>query len=264
MKPRTTNSSLTNALRILKNFHLEQTDMTLQEIAETQDISISTAYRLLKTMEEERFILYDKQQQHYQIGTSVLRLTNTMLDELTLLKEMTPYLSALSEKTGLTSHLAILQDEDVLYLKMEYGLLHTQLKSHIGRRNPYYATSTGQAIVAFYTEEKRAQLLEKTVFEALTKNTLTTPQQYEKKFAHIRQIGYAVSIEELHLGVMSIAAPLFNHTREVVAAVSVAGNVKTVQPNVEKICRAVQQTADAITARIHQSHARSHYDIFNQ
>jgi len=262
MKARTRNSSLTNALQILKSFNLEQPEWSLREIAANQNISISTAHRLLKTLEEENFIIHEKQ--HYKLGTSILRFTNIFIDDLDVLKGMTPYLKSLTKKTGQSAHIAMLSGKEVLYLKKEDGLIQVPLKSHIGRRNPFYATSSGQVIVAFMPDDQRLALLQQTQFINFTTATLTTIEQYERSFQQIRQQGVAISREELHMQFMSIAAPIFNKQNEVVASVSIAGKVKALQPNEKTFTLSVKQTAEMITQFIQKYRAGSPNDIFNK
>ena len=264
MRTRTQNSSLTNALQIIKSFNLENTELSLREIAESQNISISTAMRLLKTIEEENFIIHNKQEHTYKLGTSVLRLTNVLLGEFDLLMEMTPYLKELVKKTGQSAHIAMLQDRDVLYLKKEDGEILLPLKSHIGRRNPFYATSSGQVIAAYLQEDQRLALLQNTRFEMFTHTTMTTMEECESRFTEIRQQGYSVSKEELHAGFMSIAAPIRNKFHEVIASVSIAGQIKTIQLNEEKHIYAVVKAAEGLTQFIQQSKMRTAYDLFNK
>ncbi len=120
---RTKNSSLSNALRILKSFSVDQPELTLSEVAELVDISKSTACRLIQTLESEGFMHQNIHFNTYSLGASVLALSNTAIDQLAILKGTTYFLKQLTIQTGESSHIAILENTDVIYLKkvIRYG-----------------------------------------------------------------------------------------------------------------------------------------------
>jgi DNA-binding IclR family transcriptional regulator len=62
-------------------------------------------------------------------------------------------------------------------------------------------------------------------FTALTPRTVTTAKRLLKELTVIRERGYGLDEEEREKGVCCVAAPIRNHTGEVVAAVSAAGPV---------------------------------------
>ena len=60
-------------------------------------------------------------------------------------------------------------------------------------------------------------------FTALTPRTITSAKRLLKELRAIRERGYGLDEEEREKGVCCVAAPIRNHTGEVVAAISVAG-----------------------------------------
>lgn len=114
---RTKNSSLTNALRILKTFSVDDIELTLDDIVEKIAISKSTACRLVQTLESEGFITQNTRYNTYALGSSILSLSNTLLEQFYSLKDMTGFLKNLTQVTGESSHIAVLQGNEVIYLK---------------------------------------------------------------------------------------------------------------------------------------------------
>ena len=88
---------------------------------------------------------------------------------------------------------------------------------------PAYCTSLGKTLLAFRPAPDVERWLRTPTLKAMTPDTITSPRKLLKDLRTIRERGYAVDEQEHELGVRCIAAPVSNHSGEVVAAISVAG-----------------------------------------
>ncbi|MFS0575702.1 IclR family transcriptional regulator [Sporosarcina sp. 179-K 3D1 HS] len=218
------NSSIENAMRILKTFSMHQPELRVVDIAGELNIAKSTAHRLLSTLASEGFVYKDPQSNHYSLGVSVLALTNIVNSQLPIVKEATPILNALTEKTGESSHLAIREGHEVIYLQKIENEYSVHVTTHIGRRNPVHCTSTGQAILAFETDEVVDEILSGPLVK-FTEHTITEPQQLRDKLKEVRRLGYVIDHQGFENNVISIGAPIFNSQDEVMASVNITGPV---------------------------------------
>lgn len=243
---RTTNSSLTNALRILKSFSIDHPELTLSEIAELVDVSKSTACRLIQTLESEGFMNQNLHFNTYSLGASVLSLSNTVIDQFSILKDTTYFLKQLTALTGESTHIAIVENTDVIYLKKEDSQYRVQLLSHIGRRNPAHCTASGQSILAFL-KPATIESIYKNGLTQSTKYSISNVSQLQKRLAMIREQKYSISKGELIENIVSVGAPIFNKQNQVFAAISVAGPKKRMIPNLQKIVDNVLYTSSNIT-----------------
>ena len=251
---RTKNSSLTNALHLLKCFTIDQPELTLTEISERINVSKSTACRLVQTLESEGFIHQNLHFNTYSLGASVLALSNTVIDQIAILKETTYFLKQLTLQTGESSHIAVLDKNDVVYLKKEDSQYCVQLLSHIGRRNPAHCTASGQAILAFLKPLTVERLFQDDL-ERVTKHTITTLPQLQQTLIGIREKGYAVSRGEFIENIFSVGAPIFNNKNEVFASISVAGPKSRILPNLQKVIENVVHTSNNLTKYV-QNHKK--------
>ncbi|TSI02632.1 IclR family transcriptional regulator [Lysinibacillus sp. BW-2-10] len=248
---RTKQSSLTNALHILKSFSVDDIELSLDDIAERVAISRSTACRLIQTLESEGFMIQNTRYNTYALGASILSLSNTLLDQFYSLKEMTGFLKNLTNVTGESSHIAILQGNQVLYLKKEDNEHRVQLRSHIGRRNPAHCTASGLALLG-YLNEQEIQSLYKDGFEQATPYSISSISQLTKRLEEGRKQGYFTSDREMVENILSIGAPIFNKDDEVFASISVAGLRQRMHPQMKKIIDQVIQTSSNISSFIKQ------------
>ena len=220
-------SSVKNALRILQKFTMDQPELKITELARELDLGKSTVSRLMSTLASEGFVEKDPETQRYRLGLSILSLASVCTSTFEIHKEAMPVLHELVEKTGETSHLAILEGLDVIYLHKVESKHHVRAFTHIGKRNPAYATSSGKVLLAFNNE----QSVEKTIengLEPFTKHTITDQNTLMETLTYIHEQGYAVSTEEISEGVVSIAAPVKDYTGQVIAAVNIVGPIQRV------------------------------------
>lgn len=251
---RTPNSSLTNALHILKSFSIDEQELTLSDITERIGVSKSTACRLVQTLESEGFINQNTGFNTYSLGSSILALSNTVVDQVAILKETTHFLKKLSMQTKESAHIAILENTDVIYLKKEDSQYRVQLRSHIGRRNPAHCTASGLAILA-QLNPHTVDMLYPEKLTRYTQYSLATLEQLQQQLSIFRKQGYAVTRGHFIETIIAIGAPIYNKQHIAFASVSVAGPIKRILPNMDKIIEHVMTTSKQITQFI-QTHEK--------
>ncbi|MEK5272142.1 IclR family transcriptional regulator [Aeribacillus sp. FSL K6-8394] len=246
-------SSVENALKILKSFSMDEPELGVSEIAEKLNIGKSTAHRLLTSLASEGFVYKDINTNHYSLGASILTLTSIVSSQLKILNEATPVLNVLTEETGENSHISILEGTEIIYLqKIECTYPSKKEYTHIGRRNPVYCTSPGQAILAFEDEEVIEKICSQP-FKKYGPNTITSPEQLKEKLLKIKKEGYAVCNQEFQKGIIGIGAPIFNEHNKVVAAVNITGSTKRINSiNIKQLIKKVVNAGERISELIKQ------------
>lgn len=243
---RTPNSSLTNALHILKCFSIDYPELTLSDIARCTNISKSTACRLLQTLESEGFIHQNGLENTYRLGSSLMSLAYISINQFPFLKELTPFLKNLTSFTKETSYISLLENQDVIYLKKEESPFRVQLRSNIGRRNPAYCTGSGLAMLAFLEEEEINSIFPEELYQ-FTTNTIATREQLHSELEIVRKQGYAIAKGHYSENIISIGAPIFNNKKKVIAAITVTGPINRIMINLHKYIEALIKESYRIT-----------------
>ena len=213
------------ALELLSVFSFREPRLSLADLASRTGIPRATAFRLLSTLEQSGFL--DKVHGAYQLGIKCFVLGNIVAGGLDLRETARPHLAALREATRETTQIAILDHWQVVYLERMLSPLSVgYMRSRAGAILPAYCTGLGKALLAFRPEAEVAAWAATQKFTALTPRTITTARRLMKELAAIRERGYGLDLEEREKGVTCIAAPIFNHTGDVVAAISVAGPIE--------------------------------------
>ncbi len=132
------------------------------------------------------------------------------------------WLTELSQRTGQTTHLGILDGREGVYIEKIEGKLAAIAYSRIGRRLPVHATAIGKVLIAWLGEAELNALLEGYQYTTYTPSTLASRDALLEALAKTREQGYAFDREENEQGVRCVAVPVWNHESRVIAALSLS------------------------------------------
>lgn len=223
-------TSVERALELLVALGEGRPQQSISDISENLSLPKSTVHRLLTTMEGAGFVKQDPTTRNYSLGSKILELAGGMLNQLDLRTLSSPYLEELASATRQTVSLAVLEGTDLVYLENFSRGAVFQTPAPIGLRLPAFCRGLGKAILAFLPELQLEKMLAKIEFIPHTPKTITDPDEYKKHLAQVQKRGYAIDDEEAACGCKCIAAPIFDFSEKVVAAVSVSGPAQDFTP----------------------------------
>ncbi|MCL8014827.1 IclR family transcriptional regulator [Streptomyces sp. AS02] len=195
----------------------------VSEVAAEIDVHKSTAFRLLGALESRGLVEQTAERGKYRLGFGIVRLAGAVTGRLDITQQGRPVCERLSEEIGETVNIAVLQEHYAVNLYQVYGPGAVGTHNWVGQLTPVYATSSGKILLAHLTAEERADVLAESGVHKLTPHTLTARTKLEKDLAEARERGYAVTLEELEIGLHALAAPIRSRDGEVVAALSASG-----------------------------------------
>lgn len=187
--------------------------LSLTEIAEGADLPLSSAHRIVGEMVEEE-LLARTPDNRYQVSLRVWRMGQTVGQQLR--ETANPHVQDLYSLTGETSHLAVRDGRDALYLIRLYGTRRVARSSWTGGRLPLHSTAVGKVLLAYEEPWVQHAFLEGRL-DPETKFTLGQPRQLVEDWRLTVERGYATTREEQRVGTASIAVPVF-HTGKIGAA----------------------------------------------
>ena len=214
------------ALDLLVTFSTAEPELTLTELSSRLNLSASTTYRLLVTLENRRYVEHNHQTGGYTLGVACLDLGTVFLSQLDFRDRVLPLLESLREECRETVHLAVLDRNqmEVIYLEKLEGLLPIgMMGSRVGGRAPAYCTGLGKCLLAYVPDPVVREVYSANGMRAYTPNTITDVGELLLEMARIRKRGYAIDEVEYEPDVKCVAAPVWNHRQTVVGAISVTG-----------------------------------------
>ena len=220
--------SIERALQIVDLFDEQTTELKITEISQRMDLHKSTVHSLLKTLMKYGYIAQNADSGKYKLGLKFVERGQLLLQGLDIRAVAHGHLLALSATTGQTSHLVILNEGQGVYIDKVEGEKAAIRYSRLGRRVPLHCSAVGKALIAFQAEGRREHLLQDYSFTSHTTNTIMNKNTFLEELSHVRKQGFAVDNQENEPGVRCAAAPIFDHTGQVVAAISLSTMVSSV------------------------------------
>jgi IclR family KDG regulon transcriptional repressor len=213
---------LQRAMGILDALLESRAPLSLEQICSATSLPKSTAFRIIINLLHKQYLV--ETNQGYWLGLKMLRF-GTLVEETIDLKQIAqPYLIQLRDAVNETVHLAVLDNDfHTVYLEK----LSTQravgiMKSRVGSTAPTHCTGVGKALAAYRPDADVRQWLHQQGLPAYTENTLINETAFLQELATIRQNGFAIDRGEHEASVHCIAAPVWDHKGEVIAAISVS------------------------------------------
>lgn len=215
-------SSVEKAFRILRAFGDNSAHLSLSQLARATHTTIPNAQRLTHTLVELGYLSKDPRTKRYALTLRTLDIGYRYLQTNELLERSAPYLAELNRQTEETVNVSVLDGTEVVYIARHWGIHSIGISMFIGARVPAFSTSIGQAILAFLPRDEARRILKASQRRRFTRNTIIDIDVLEKKLDRCRIAGFVVEDQEMFLGGISIAAPIFNVEGRPVASINVA------------------------------------------
>lgn len=243
------NQSVERALTVLRTFTSGRTELRMSDIAKAAGLGLSTASRLLATLEATGFVDRDPVSGLYRLGLDTVTLAGVALNAHPVHREARQIAQNLAAELGLGANVAIRREDRLFYLLNFEGRHAPRSFVLVGQRNPLHATGLGKSLLSGLTDKQRRALLPDASLVPYTPRTLVDHPALDAEIDLVIARGYATEIEELALGRACVAAPIRDSTGEVVAALSVSGPLSTIDlaRQEDTLARVVIEAADSVS-----------------
>jgi IclR family pca regulon transcriptional regulator len=211
--------SLARGLEVIESFEGHTEGQTVAEIARTTGLSRAAVRRLMITLERLGYAEYTGRV--YRLKTRVLKLGFSYLTSTSLPTLAQPILERVTELVHESSSLSILDGDEIVYLARSAAKRVMSVSLSVGSRLPAYCTSMGRVLLAALPDEELAAYLDRVELKGLTPKTVTDKSSMLEIIQSVRAQDYALTDEELELGLRSIAVPVRNRQNRTVAAINV-------------------------------------------
>lgn len=222
--------ALAQGLGILSLFGGERRSFTAPEIAKELALPRTTVFRLLQTLQSMDYLRCDENKRHFSLGPALLSRGFEYLASLDMVEVAQPILQELRDRTGLSTHMAVRDGRDVVYVARFPARSTIASSVNIGTRFAVHATVMGRMTLLEMGEAELAELFADQPFERFTKHTPVTLEDLKAVLAEDRGRGYAVSQSYFEAGVSAVAAPVRDSAGHIVAAI----NVTAVNAHIEE------------------------------
>jgi IclR family transcriptional regulator, pca regulon regulatory protein len=247
--------SLERGLAILSTFRSAQPLLGVSDLSREVGLSRSTTHRYVSTLAALGYLQQDSDTKKYRLGPRVLDLGFSAINSMELRHVSAPHLQQLSDATGHTVNMAVLDGADIVYIercRSSRASREIDLDLHVGSRLPAYCTSMGKVLLAFLPAADLKAVLATVELSRRGPNTITAKRAFLQELERVRKRGLAVNNEELAYGLRSIAAPVRSQKGDVVAAINIAVHRSLVSMDelLDELAAALEETAAEISDHI--------------
>lgn len=237
--------SVKTAFSVLDLFFSHE-ELTSAEVARCLDINRSTAFRFLVTLEESGYIIKTPDSK-YRLSVKISTLGQIAHNRMELIGMVHPHLVKLSDATGESSHLAIMDNAThITFIDKSVGTLWLKMDITLGYTQLAHLTGTGKAILAYESDQFINQYIRSANFDQLTSHSIKDAKELLNILDQIRDQGYSCDNEETELGLTCYAVPILDASGHPLAAISSSGPTTRMIANKEHHISLLQKTADAI------------------
>jgi DNA-binding IclR family transcriptional regulator len=218
--------SLAKGLQVLSLFTVERPELALKDIVRETGFPRPTAYRLVRTLEDERFVVLSADTSRYRLGPAMIPALYLLKDHSNLVRLLEGHLQELADIAGEHASLAVGVERAAV-------VIDSASSSHnpfqpivpVGRVHEGLITAHSKVLAAFAPQIELEELLGRPQ-PARTAHTITDPHLVAAEMARVVREGIAFDIEEHWTGVCAVAAPVRDRSGNVVASVSVVVSVE--------------------------------------
>ncbi|MED4602823.1 IclR family transcriptional regulator [Paenibacillus validus] len=214
-------SSVYNAIRILREFTLEDEELGITELSQRLGLAKSTIFRLVNTLYGNNLVEKNMHTHKYHLGIGAFELGFAAYHRNELRLIAYPLLNKLMSTVREAVHLAVYDHGEIVFLSKMVPDYHQGTVSKIGKRIPSYCSASGKVLLANQSEQEIDRVIQQGLYRH-TPKTITDGQTLTEHLRDVLKNGYAIGLSEYNESVCSIAVPVYNDTGQVIAAISLA------------------------------------------
>lgn len=219
-------TSLARGLAVIRAFADQRRSLTIAQISHRTGIPRAAVRRCLYTLKQLGYV--DSESNNFTLKPKILTLGYSYLSSTPLTISAQPCLNGISRTLNESCSLAVLDDNEVLYVSRSATSRIMSVALNTGSRLPAYCTSLGRVMLAHMPDEALNAYLAKVKLKAFTPRTVVSVKRLKEILAEVRRNGYVIVEEELEVGLRSIAVPVRGASGNVLAALNIGAQATRV------------------------------------
>lgn len=240
-----------NVLRYLSGHRVGP--RSLADISDAIGANRSTCYRVLHTLRANALVSYNPSTKQYSVGPYLIVLGERAKESTELYTVIADRLGDIVESTKLTAVLAQrVNNDEFIYLSKNEPHEHPHISVMVGQSFPLTAGSHGKCFLAWMEPKEVRKVLRRIGLPRYTERSITDPDQYLAELNKVREVGYAVSIEEHFPGIFGIAVPILDPKAHAEYVITSIGMANLVTPSIiQSTVSAMTRVANQIIAQVY-------------
>lgn len=239
--------SIEKAVVLLDCFWRAHRALSLSELVQMTGWAKSTIHGMLSSLLASA-VLEQEADGKYRLGYHLFELGCSVSAGWNVVALAKPRMLHIVATQNESANLARLSGDELVLVDSAEPHIGFRVSSEAGSRIPLHCSSQGKAILAYRSEQEVRDLLRRKQMHAYTPYTITDEDTLLQQLAQVRKDGIAEEFEELHPGLHSVAAPIFDNNGACSYALGVIGVYRSdLTQSLPKVRAAVLSAAEAIS-----------------
>ena len=248
--PRSGTQSIERAVALLECVGASERSLGLSEIARAVGLTPSTTHRLLRALVVAGYVEQEPTTEQYRLGLGIAVLGQRALEHAGY-RVAKPVLDGLSARTGESVSLGIRRGNEVVVIEQAASASPLRFDHPAGAELALHASAMGKVMLANAARSIEREVALLATFDRFTDRTITSPDAVVAELTAVRDRGWATNVEERHLGVCGIAAPILARSGVAHAAIGVQGpSVRLTVDRLRELAPDVTAAADEIASLV--------------
>ncbi|WP_282093333.1 IclR family transcriptional regulator [Epibacterium ulvae] len=241
-------STLSKGLMILENLVAARTGKGVTELSRELELTKSNTFRLLQTLVTLGYVKH-LENKTYAATLKTWQVGRASVENLNLRELAAPEMAYLSEETGETVYLAVLEGLEVIYIDKIDSRKPIQSWNPVGGSAPIHCVGTGKAILAKNYARMRDKL--ETNLVGFTARTITDIRDYDREVQTTVEQGYAFDSGEFRDRILSFGAEITLPDGEAIAALGISlPDINLPADGNDRLGHLVRHAADNVSQKL--------------
>lgn len=212
--------AIEKAVAIFEYLENKYEGATLSEISSALALAKSSTSGILATLKQHGMLAVQGNNSRFVLGPKFLSFAFSAEKSLDIVRTAYPFMAELRDQINETVKLSVRNKDWVVVVSKIEAQKEYHVTTKIGARFPLHAGAAGKVLLA-YSPQKEIDRYLGSYLEKFTEQTIVSPEALKAELEAIRENGYAEDHGERFPDVHAVACPLFSHTQEVNAVISV-------------------------------------------
>jgi IclR family transcriptional regulator, pca regulon regulatory protein len=212
--------SLDKGLTVMEILARHPSGITLTDMAGEAGMTRAGARRFLLTLCATGYATHAGRL--FSLSPKLLGVARTWLQGASLWSHAEPFMRAVASELNESCSAAVLSGEDVVYVARVPGRRILSVALTVGTRLPAWCTSMGRVLLSDLPPTELKSFLSNARIERRTPKSIVDRRELALRIGEASRDGFAIVDEELETGLRSIAVPVRDNERRIVAAINIS------------------------------------------
>lgn len=243
--------TLARGIQVLEIFSPDVRDVTTTDVAARLGLSRAAARRFLLTLTRLGYLQQDKSS--FSLTEKIATIGHGQLTRTNNWARVMPDVLELAGRLNESVSISVLEGLDICFVARDYQRRMFSSRLLIGDRLPAHCSAAGKVLLAALEPDHLDQLLNSSPpLQQRTPHSLTDTERLKIVLKQVRIQSWASAEDEMEIGTVSIAVPIFDSNNAVVAALALASHRlrRSLDELKSEFLPVLIDTADKISAKL--------------